>query len=320
MKQQLVYNYFCHDVNPLYPMLGSVVRAVGKGWNVLIIVPQNTETSFIHLQSFLKNSEQLEVCSAEQLGGLIKDKPFELVVSLYKDHKTTQLIQNHSLVQKSHIMTAEEQPKKEEYDLISEFTQQTFHDSGAIAVTGNGKGKSTTAFGIAAEAMVMNKKVAVVQWFKEAKSGDLTWAINEHQFPQYLKQPELMTFYPTGAGFVGSPNMDRSKEETEHKAKAKEGMLIAMELINSGKYEVVVLDELLDTLQEIMEYLPYSLVEEEEVFQLLELAKNSQTKVIVTGRKIIPKLEKYLKTSIVITEVKHPWSTKKAGAVSGLDY
>lgn len=123
-----------------------------------------------------------------------------------------------------------------------------------------------------------------------------------------------------GAGFVGSPNMDRVKEEEEHQKKARIGLELARTIIAGGKYATVVLDEFVDTLPEVMTSLPYELLQVSDIQNILKLAEESQTQVIITGRQMTHSWEKFVKESIVISQVKHPYATRGTAAISGLDF
>ncbi|MEO8581220.1 MAG: cob(I)yrinic acid a,c-diamide adenosyltransferase [Patescibacteria group bacterium] len=318
---RLEYAYTGSDTS--YAVLGSLVRAIGKGWNILVIAPPDRQRIFQQLHTELEAPELLNVISIEQFETAQQSQKgkFDLVVSLYSNSDVNKTIRNSpSVLGKSYVMTVDANPDPKEYDLISGFTRNRIRESGVIGITGSGKGKTTTALGIAMESVLEGGRGAVIQWFKEKKSGALTWAINEHNFPDAMYNPNQLSFHPTGAGFVGSPNMDRVTEEVEHREKAVEGVELAKKLIATGEYTVIVLDEFVDTLKEVMSYLPYPLLELETVQELLALARESSTQVVVTGRQVTPEWEGFIQDSIVISEVKHPWSSKKAGAVSGLDF
>lgn len=304
MTQSLRYAYNVPSELELYPLLGSAVRALGKKqWNIAVFGSEHQRKIFQTLRDKLKTSVLLQVP-----GDLDSSQSIDLVLSFSPIRVLT------------HSMVIDRLPVLEQYDLISAFTLDQLRRKGVVALTGTGKGKTTTAIGIATESFLKGGRVAVIQWFKEKKSGDLTWAINEHAFPNQLKLPDQFQFFPTGAGFVGSPNMDRVAEETEHRAKAESGFHLAKKLILSGEYSTIVLDEFLDTLPEVMNSLPYRLLDLAQVQELLHLAQDTSSQIVVTGRQVIPELAQLIKTSITITEVKHPWSSRGAGAVSGLDF
>lgn len=295
-------------------LLGSAVRALGKGWRVLVVSDKRLKKSFLNLQKKLKRPEFLEVVTVSNFEDVFQTGKFDLVVM-------EKAFSNIS--PKSHVMVVDQSAVSEKYDLISKFRIQNLHEKGVTAVTGNGKGKTTTALGYAVSALVQNEKVAVIQWFKERKSGDLTWAINEHNFPDLLKDPSQFEFFPTGLGFYGSPQMDRVKGDhayQQHREKAYAGLKLAKEFISERKYSYIVLDEFIDTVKEIAGNIEYPLIDLKDIQEFLEWAARQSVKIIVTGRKVTKDWEKYISDSIEITEVKHPWSTRSSGALSGLDF
>ncbi len=308
----LQYAYQANKTIGAKTLLGSAIRALGKGWKVLIVDDENAQWK--QLAHFLQNSTLLQIASSHNWRKIIYQEKYDLVLS-------TQPIDHNDI--NAHTMVIDQQPEFAKYDLISQFHFSQNKPKGVIAITGTGKGKTTTALGYAVEKMIHGYRVALVQWFKEKAQGDLTWAINEHQFPKLLQQPDQFVFYPTGLGFFGSPNMDRVAGEEayqQHRAKAYEGLELARKLISSGEYSCIVLDELIDTVKEIAQNIEYPLIDLSDVQKFLEWVIEQPIQVIVTGRRVSIDWEKYAKTTIVIDEIKHPWSTAKKGAVSGLDY
>ena len=99
-----------------------------------------------------------------------------------------------------------------------------------LVLTGNGKGKSSSAFGMVARALGHDMKVAVVQFIKGAMST------GEEQF--FSRFPEV-EFHAMGAGFTWD-TQDQSKD----KATSEEGWAKALSFINDPAYELIILDEL----------------------------------------------------------------------------
>jgi ATP:corrinoid adenosyltransferase len=328
-SSKLIYAYQTSAGLGFYPLVGSLIRAVGKKWRVLVVTPPEYLEFFEKFQNILLSPEIIVLTTRNELEKslITSSKPFDLVLSLYDDSTFNNSLRSHPQIKGySHVMVIDSEPTFEEYDLISQFKTTKLHNTGVTAITGTGKGKTTTALGMLAETFLnggqTNKtnKVAVIQWFKEKKSGTLTWSINEHAFPDLLREPTDFQFYPTGAGFVGSPTMDRVAEIKEHTQRAQAGVELAKKFIASGEYQGLVLDELVDTLPQVMKYLPEPLLAIEDVQNLLDYARQHSLQTIVTGRQITPEWSDYIKTSVVISEIKHPWSSHKKGALSGLDF
>ena len=98
-----------------------------------------------------------------------------------------------------------------------------------IVFTGDGKGKTTAALGMALRAVGHNLQVAVVQFIK-------VWSIGEHQAAARLA-PNLK-LYRLGRGFVQEPT-------AEHVAAATKAMAFVRQCLRGGKVQMVVADEIL---------------------------------------------------------------------------
>ena len=159
-------------------------------------------------------------------------------------------------------------------------------DRGLVLVhTGNGKGKSSAAFGVVARALGWGKRVGVVQFIKG------TWKTGEHQF--FSRFPDLLEWRTTGSGFTWD-TQDREADV----ATARSGLAIAREMI-TGDLDLVVLDE-------VNVVMSYDYLPAEEVLQCLD-ARSSRTHVILTGRGAPAALIDYADLVSEMVEVKHPF-------------
>ncbi len=106
------------------------------------------------------------------------------------------------------------------------------HAARSIVVvnTGDGKGKSTAAFGIVMRAVAREWRVAVVQFLK---SGD--WHVGEEDVAKRLG----VDWLALGTGFTWD-----SSDLGEDEAVAREAWARAKDLINAGEHRLVVLDEI----------------------------------------------------------------------------
>ena len=160
-------------------------------------------------------------------------------------------------------------------------------DRGLLLVhTGDGKGKSTSAFGTVIRALGWGHSVAVVQFVKGK------WRVGEREFFDRLEG--LVTWFTMGEGFTWD-TQDRDRDM----AAARAAWRKSLELITSGDYDLVVLDELNIVLRD--EYL-----EVNEVVQGL-LERSRRTSVIVTGRDAKPELLKQADLVSEIKAVRHPF-------------
>ena len=152
--------------------------------------------------------------------------------------------------------------------------------------TGNGKGKSTAAFGLILRAAGHGMRVGVVQFVKGAWSTGETVALERFE--------DLVDFYTMGEGFTWE-TQDRARDI----AAAKAAWAKAQELMADPKYNLVVLDELNIVLR--MDYLPVS-----EVLSVLT-SRCPGLHVLVTGRTAKPELVEAADLVTEMTLVKHPF-------------
>ena len=168
----------------------------------------------------------------------------------------------------------------------------------AILLTGNGKGKSSSAFGMVMRALGYGHKVGVVQFIKgQQLSGEEIYL--RDQCPQ-------VTFYQMGTGFTWD-TQDRSADIEA----AKKTWAVAKPMLADPSYQLVVLDEL--TYMLAYKYLP-----EDEVIDALKNRPREQS-VVVTGRGGGSALQTVMDTVSEVKEIKHAF---KAGikARQGVDF
>ena len=164
--------------------------------------------------------------------------------------------------------------------------------------TGNGKGKSSSAFGVIIRALGWKQKVGVVQFIKGK------WITGEKQFFMTLK--DQVGWHTMGDGFTWD-TQDRDRDI----AAAEAAFARAREMMESGTYDLIVLDEINIALR-------YDYLDVHAVIDGLK-ARSDRTSVILTGRDAKPELCDYADLVSEMTEVKHPF---KAGikAQRGIDF
>jgi cob(I)alamin adenosyltransferase len=164
--------------------------------------------------------------------------------------------------------------------------------------TGNGKGKSSAAFGLALRAWGQDLRVCIIQWIKSTEYSGEFKAVSS------LKGMEIRQF---GAGrFFG--NESPSPEDVRL---AEEGLEFAEQVLSSGDYNLVILDEL-----NVAVHL--KLLDPEEAARVLK-GRAKGVEVVVTGR-YAPSI--FYEISDYITEflaVKHPFE-KGISARRGIEY
>lgn len=167
-----------------------------------------------------------------------------------------------------------------------------------ILLTGNGKGKSSSAFGMVMRALGYGYKVGVVQFIKGAQlSGEEIYL--RDQCPQ-------VDFHQMGTGFTWN-TQDRDGDI----AAAEETWARVEPMLKDDSYHLVVLDEL-------TYMLAYKYLDEEKVLSALNDRPENQS-VVVTGRGGGSALQELADTVSEIKEIKHAF---KAGvkARKGVDY
>jgi cob(I)alamin adenosyltransferase len=166
-----------------------------------------------------------------------------------------------------------------------------------IINTGNGKGKSSSAFGTAARALGHGLRVGIVQFIKGRDST------GEEAF---FKQVEGVDFHVTGDGFTWDT---QNREQDE--ATARRGWEIALKMLQDEQVNLIVLDEFNIVLK--YKYLPL-----EEVLDALK-KRPSMQHVIITGRGAPDDLVAIADTVTEMREIKHAY---KAGvkAQAGVEF
>ena len=155
-----------------------------------------------------------------------------------------------------------------------------------IVNTGDGKGKTTAALGVALRATGHNFKVSMVQFIKGRwKPGEVRAASG--LAPNF----EII---PMGLGFTWL-----SKDMERDRAEAQNGWKLAKEKIASGKYNIVILDELTHAIN-------LGFIDLKDVLETLR-KKAEALHVIITGRDAP---EEMIELADLVTEmklVKHPY-------------
>lgn len=165
--------------------------------------------------------------------------------------------------------------------------EATDPDRGLVLVhTGNGKGKSSSAFGVVIRALGWKQKVGVVQFIKG------TWITGEKQFFDKLGQVDWHTM---GEGFTWN-----TQDKDRDIAAATAAFAKASEMMASGDYDLIVLDEINIALR-------YDYLDAQAVIAGLD-ARHARTGVILTGRDAKPEICDYADLVTEMTEVKHPYA------------
>jgi cob(I)alamin adenosyltransferase len=167
-----------------------------------------------------------------------------------------------------------------------------------IVHTGNGKGKSTAAFGMAVRMIGHRERIGVVQFIKGALHT------SERDFLGATPECDFVTM---GDGYTWN-TQDRKADM----ATARKGWSEAARMIENGDYRMIILDELNTVLK--YEYLPL-----DEVLAVLH-AREPKLHVVVTGRHAPDAL---IDAADLVTEmrlVKHPYREQGIKAQRGVEF
>ena len=160
-------------------------------------------------------------------------------------------------------------------------------EKGLVQVyTGNGKGKTSAAFGLALRAIGRGFKVYVIQFIK----GGFDYG--ELHIVDKLPNMKLAAF---GRGkFI--TDVSPSGEDAKL---AKEALKLATKVVNEGEFDIVILDE-------INVALNMKLIKVVDILKLIK-TKPKHVELILTGRNAPPRLVKVADLVTEMKEVKHPY-------------
>ncbi|MFT5116929.1 MAG: cob(I)alamin adenosyltransferase [Kiritimatiellia bacterium] len=168
----------------------------------------------------------------------------------------------------------------------------------SILLTGNGKGKSSSAFGMVMRALGYGHKVGIIQFIKGAQLSGEELYVREHC-------PEV-TFYQMGTGFT----WDTQDREADIAAAEKTWTQVEA-LLSDASYDLVVLDEL-------TYMLAYKYLDEDMVLNALKNSPVEQS-VVVTGRGGGSALQEIMDTVSEVKDTKHAYNSG-IKARKGVDY
>jgi cob(I)alamin adenosyltransferase len=170
-----------------------------------------------------------------------------------------------------------------------------------VVYTGDGKGKTTAALGMALRAVGRGFKVLMIQFIKGS------WHYGELDGVKRLA-PEF-EIAAGGKGFVGIVD-DRLPIE-EHRKAAAETLAFAKAQVSGGAYDLIILDE-------INYAVKGELIAVEGVLDLLE-ARPPELHLVLTGRSAHPAVVERADLVTEMKDVKHPYRQGILAQV-GVDY
>ncbi len=167
-----------------------------------------------------------------------------------------------------------------------------------LIFTGDGKGKTTAALGMALRASGHRMKTLLLQFMKSKKSGELA----------ALKDLYGVEVIQAGRGFVPSP-VDPAF--SKHREAADQGLKIAAEAFRSKKYDLMILDEICTAMDN-------GLISEDQILELIE-GSGEVSCLVLTGRGATPRLIDAADTVTEMCNLKHGLS-QGIGAQKGVEY
>jgi cob(I)alamin adenosyltransferase len=170
-----------------------------------------------------------------------------------------------------------------------------------LVMTGEGKGKSTAALGIALRAAGYDMKVCIIEFMKgNMYSGEIDG------IKKLAPHSEL---HITGKGFYRAT--DDQKTYNEHREKAQDAIALAKKKMLSGHYDILILDE-------INNAVALKLVDLQQVLELIE-SKPLLMHLVLTGRDAHPEIVKRAHTVTEMKNIKHAYQ-QAIEPQKGIDY
>lgn len=187
------------------------------------------------------------------------------------------------------------------------FEDYLIKDSVVVVYTGEGKGKTSAAVGMLARSLGAGQKVAFVQFIKH-------WQVSEHDFFEKIKPVfgAKFVFYKGGKGFYKAGALSaKGITESAHKKAALETYKFALSAAESGKYDLVICDEINNAVND-------ELLSKEQLLRLID-GRAKTTSLCLTGRNFPEKLLEKVDIATHMTKMKHHFDEKFL-ANKGIDF
>ncbi len=170
-----------------------------------------------------------------------------------------------------------------------------------VVITGQGKGKTTTALGLAVRACGHGMRVGIIQFMK----GDLY----SGEWDGVKKMNCPIDLVSTGKGFCGIQG--NPYPHSEHRQNAQDALQLVRQRMETGDLDVLILDELNNALQ-------LKLVDLNQVMEILD-RKPPLLHLVLTGRDAHPQVIERADTVSEILEIKHAYQ-RGIEPQPGIDY
>lgn len=180
-------------------------------------------------------------------------------------------------------------------------------ESVVVVYTGNSKGKTSAGLGLLVRALGNQWNVAFIQFIKH-------WNVGEHNFIRAVMPlfGEQLHFYKGGKGFYNAGALSAKQvTESEHKQAALETYDEALRCASSGKFDLVICDELNNAVHD-------GLLTVQHLQSLITL-RASTTSLCITGRNFPKQLLPLADIVTDMTKIKHHFDDKYL-ANKGIDF
>jgi cob(I)alamin adenosyltransferase len=180
-------------------------------------------------------------------------------------------------------------------------------DAVVIVYTGESKGKTSAGIGLMVRALGSRWNVAFIQFIKY-------WGVGEHVFIRDIMPlfKDQLHFYKGGKGFYKAGDLSAEfVTEAQHKQAAQETYDEAYECATSGKFDLVICDEINNAVHD-------GLLSVKQMRKLLE-DRAPATSLCFTGRDFPKELLPLVDIATNMTKIKHHFDDKFL-ANKGIDY
>ncbi len=170
-----------------------------------------------------------------------------------------------------------------------------------VVITGNGKGKTTSALGMALRACGHGMRVCIIQFMKGT--------LYSGEWDGVRKMDCAIELHATGKGFCGIRG--NPYPHSEHRANAQDAISLVKEKLASGGFDLMILDEINNALR-------YKLVDLEQVLEIIK-SKPPLMHLVLTGRNAAPEVIDLADTVSEVREIKHAYRNN-IEPQPGIDY
>ena len=190
---------------------------------------------------------------------------------------------------------------------MAAFEDYKTKQSVVVVYTGEGKGKTSASVGLMARALGNGWRVAFIQFIKH-------WQVGEHDFIAQI-QPvykSRLLFYKGGKGFYDAGALSaKDVSPAEHKKAAQQTYAKALTCVTSGKYDLVICDE-------INNALAHKLITKAQLNRLIS-QRASKTSLCLTGRDFPEDMLSRADIATNMTKLRHHFDDKYL-ANKGIDF